>query len=70
MKTDDLNYSAEILRLRKAEGLSLSQLAELCGLDKNNIHKYETGKRVPSELTFLLIIGSMGYTVKKKIIKV
>lgn len=36
-----------IKNIRKSKGLSQEQLAKLCGLNRNSIYNYETGKRSP-----------------------
>ena len=40
-------FSAKLIELRKARGLSQQQLAEALGLSRSAIGMYETGKREP-----------------------
>lgn len=42
-----MTIGEKIKSIRKEKGLSQEQLAEKCGLNRNSIYNYETGKRSP-----------------------
>ena len=41
-------FPKRLLQLRKQTGISRYVLSELCGISKNAVSDYESGKRLPS----------------------
>ena len=51
MRTDNETFPQRLQRLRETHrriGISRSVLAELCGLNKNQIARYERGEQTPN----------------------
>lgn len=64
-----MKYHIEIKRLREKHGLTQDELARAAKMRPQNISNIENGLRKPSETLFVRIIEAMGYTLKKKIVK-
>ncbi len=47
-RTDENQISEQIKLLRSERGLSQERLAEFCGVSRQTVHRWETGKSVPS----------------------
>lgn len=41
-------FSRRLRKLREKRGISRKALAELCGLSRNSVERYERGERIPS----------------------
>ena len=52
---DDMTFSRRLHELREAKKISRKTLAELCGLSKNLIGQYESGKKVPSARSLMAL---------------
>lgn len=53
-----------IRHIRKKEGLSQQQLADMAGTTQTLIGNYERGVTMPLHHTLMKILGAMGYTLK------
>lgn len=54
---------AQLIKLRKAKGLSQKDLSALCGMTQSVIARIESEKSTPTIATFEKIIGAMGATL-------
>ncbi|MGL5075089.1 MAG: helix-turn-helix transcriptional regulator [Waterburya sp.] len=61
-KKSQLNW---IKKIRIERGLSVTKLAELMGIDRSTIHRWESGKYFPSHL-HLLALNNIGIIPDKK----
>lgn len=41
-------FSGRMRKLREKRGISRKTLAELCGMSRNSVERYERGERIPS----------------------
>lgn len=41
-------FSKRLRKLREKRGISRKTLAELCGMSRNSVERYERGERIPS----------------------
>ena len=60
-------YASEIKRVRKEQRYSQKGLADLCGINQQEISLYESGKRTPSQDSLDIIAKSLGKKWKIKI---
>jgi transcriptional regulator with XRE-family HTH domain len=56
-------FSENLVRLRKARGLSQEALAERAGLHRTQISLIESKRRLPRTLTILAIAGGLGVPI-------
>ena len=52
---DPVDYYRGIKALRKQEGLSTKQLAEICGVSARTVEDWEQGRRSPSKSAMMLL---------------
>lgn len=62
-RDDDAAMGAQLRALRKAKGLSLQQLSELCGLSIGLISQIERGLSSPSVKALRSLVEALGVTV-------
>lgn len=55
MMIEDYSFSSRLRELRETKRISRKTLAELCGLSKNLIGQYESGKKIPSARSLIAI---------------
>ena len=58
-----MTVGGNIKRIRKERGLTQKQLAELCGINEVNIHKYEAEKQNPKIETIERIAAALNVNV-------
>lgn len=63
MAEQRLGLIAQLIKLRKAKGLSQKELSALCGMTQSVIARIESEKSTPTIATFEKIIGAMGATL-------
>lgn len=51
----DSEFPQRLRKLRERKGISRKALAELCGLSKNAVARYERGERVPDVYTACIL---------------
>lgn len=61
MTTENV-FGRRLQQLRERRRISRRVLAELCGLSKNMIGRYERGERSPSTRTVVLLADFFGVT--------
>lgn len=57
------NFPKRLQHLRERRRISRRVLAELCGLSKNTISRYERGERVPSLTDAAAIADALDVTI-------
>ena len=62
-----MSIGSEIKRVRKEQRYSQKGLADLCGINQQEISLYESGKRTPSQDSLDIIAKSLGKKWKIKI---
>jgi DNA-binding XRE family transcriptional regulator len=61
--TAELTIAATVLKLRLQQGLSPKELAEMTGVDEEEISRIETGKANPTLETLTALASPFGLTV-------
>ena len=56
-------FARRLRKLRDRRGISRRALAELCGLSRNTIDRYERGERVPSLTDAAVLADFFGVTI-------
>lgn len=56
-------FARRLRKLRERRGISRKTLAELCGLSRNTIDRYERGERVPSLTDAAMLAEFFGVSV-------
>lgn len=64
-----IEVGQQLRKLRKSQGLTMSQLAKICGMHAPNISDIENGKHNSSIGTLSRVAECMGHSLKIKIIK-
>ena len=60
---DDTIFSVRLRELRERKNLDKKTLAELCGLSKNQIGRYETGEIEPSAKSLMALADYFGVSI-------
>lgn len=50
-----------VIQIRKEQGLTIDELAEIAEVDADSIYRYETGKRTPSMVVLNKMFDALGY---------
>lgn len=54
----------KLSKIRERMGLSVTQLAEMCGVSRQSIHSIENGKYKPSVVLAMIISNQLGLKVE------
>ncbi len=61
---DRFRIARELAEVRKAKGLTQSQLSERSGVPQSEISKMESGRANATELTLFKVLHALGYAVR------